>query len=449
MLSSPISMPEKIDLLVEARWIAPVEPDVLLTGHALAVRGSRIVDLLPANEAQLRYEADEHLQLSNHLLIPGLINLHTHAAMSLMRGMADDLPLMDWLQKRIWPAEAAHVSSDFVRDGTLLACAEMLKGGITCFNDMYFFQQAAAEAATQLGMRAALGITIIDFPTAFASDADDYLAKGLAIRDQWLKHPLVSFCLAPHAPYSVSDAGFERVLTLSELLGLPIHCHLHETSGEVKESLERFGCRPLARLKRLGLLGPNFIAVHAVHVDAGEIEELARHDCSVAHCPTSNLKLASGVAHITAMAQSGINIGLGTDGAASNNRLDILQEMRHAALLEKVYSGDAGSLPAHQLLAMATLNSARALGLDHLIGSLKPGKEADFCAIDFSAPEIQPCYNPVSHLVYVAGREQVSHVWVAGRCCVRDKKVAFLPENDLNYVASLWQNRLEIRSAGY
>lgn len=441
-------MTEKIDLLVEPRWIAPVEPDTLLTKHALAVNGNQIVDLLPAEEAHQRYDAKEYLRLPDHLLIPGLINLHTHAAMSLMRGLADDLPLMEWLEKRIWPTEAIHVSNGFVHDGTLLACAEMLKSGITCFNDMYYFPQAAAEAATQLGMRAALGITIIDFPSAYASDADDYLAKGLAVRDQWFGDPLISFCLAPHAPYSVSNAGFERVITLSELLGLPIHCHLHETSGEINESLKNFGCRPLERLKELGLLGPNLIATHAVHVTTKEIEMLAKHGCSVAHCPSSNMKLASGIAPITTMLKNGINVGLGTDGAASNNRLDILQEMRQAALLAKVDSKDANSLPARQALAMATINGARALGLDHRIGSLKPGKEADFCAIDFSGLELHPCYDPISHLSYVAGREHISHVFIAGKCCIRYKKLVLLPENDLKNIASLWQNRLQIRSEG-
>ena len=438
-------MTEKIDLLLEPRWIAPVEPDTLLTGYAIAVRGSQIVDLLPADAACLRYQASEHLRLPDHLVIPGLINLHTHAAMSLMRGMADDLPLMDWLQNHIWPSEAAHVSSAFVHDGTLLACAEMLRGGITCFNDMYFYPQAAAEASTALGMRATLGITVLDFPNAYANDTEDYLNKGLAVRDQWLNHPLISFCLAPHAPYSVSDAGFERVITLSELLGLPIHCHIHETRFEIEESLRNYDCRPLQRLKKLGLLSPNLIAVHAVHLNHGEIEELARHGCSVAHCPTSNLKLASGIAPITAMTQRGINVGLGTDGAASNNRLDILQEMRQAALLAKVQSGDAASLSARQVLGMATLNAARALGLDQQIGSIRPGKEADLCAIDLSALELQPCYDPVSQLVYAAGREQVTHVWIAGRCCVRNKKLAGLQENDLKNTVSLWQNRLEIR----
>ncbi len=441
-------MPEKIDLLIEPRWIAPVEPEGLLTDHAVAVQGGRIVDVLPVSAAVARFEADEHLRLPDQLLIPGLINLHTHAAMSLMRGLADDLPLMQWLQKHIWPAEAAHVSHAFVHDGTLLACAEMLKGGITCFNDMYFFPQAAAEAATRLGMRAALGITVLEFPNPYASDADDYLNKGLAVRDMWLNHPLISFCLAPHAPYSVSDASFERVVTLSEHLGLPIHCHMHETIGEIQDSEERFGCRPLTRMHRLGMLGPGFIGVHAVHLEDREIDLLAKFDCSIAHCPTSNLKLASGISPVTAMVKHGVNVGLGTDGAASNNRLDIFQEMRQAALLAKAQSGDASSLPAYSALRMATLNGARALGLDEQLGSIRPGKQADFCALDFSTLESQPCYDPISHLVYAADRGDVSHVWVSGKCCVANKKLTTIQENDLKNSVSLWQNKLEIRPEG-
>jgi len=441
-------MTEKIDLLVEPRWIAPVEPAVVLESHAIAVKGDRIVAICPKAEAATRFTTREYLRLPEHLVIPGLINLHTHAAMSLMRGLADDLPLMEWLNKHIWPTEAAHVSSAFVRDGTLLACAEMLRGGVTCFNDMYFFPQAAAEAAVQAGMRAALGITVLEFPNAYASDADDYLNKGLAIRDQWRGHPLISFCLAPHAPYSVSDATFERVATLAEHLNLPIHCHIHETRAELEESRERYGVRPLARLQTLGLLGPNFIGAHAVHLEESEIETLAKHGCSIAHCPSSNLKLASGIAPVSELVKAGVNLGLGTDGAASNNRLDMFQEMRQAALLAKVASGDAASLPAHQVLRAATLAGAQALGLERAIGSLAPGKQADFCAIDFGMLTTQPCYDPVAQLVYAAERHQVSHVWIAGKCCLNNTSLVNIPENDLKNSVSLWQNRLQIRPEG-
>lgn len=438
-------MAENVDLLIEPRWIAQVQPETLLTRHAVAVRDGRIVDILPAGPARARYRAAEHVALPDHLLIPGLINLHTHAAMALMRGLADDLPLMDWLQRHIWPAEAAHVSEDFVRDGTRLACSEMLLGGITTFNDMYFFPAAAAEAATALGMRAVLGITTLEFPTAYASDADDYLNKGLAAREAWLDHPLVSFCLAPHAPYTVGDATFSRVLTLAEQLQLPVHCHIHETRDEIAGSQTAHGCRPLARLQRLNLLGPNLIGVHAVHLDPDEIALLARQGCSVAHCPTSNLKLASGIAPVAALLAAGVNVGLGTDGAASNNRLDLFQEMRLAALLAKGTSGDAAALPARQALRMATFNGALALGLDKRLGSIEIGKAADLCAVDLGGIGKLPCFDPISHLVYAAGREDVSHVWVDGKCCVSSNKLCAAGENDLKNSVSLWQNRLEIR----
>ena len=438
-------MAQNIDLLIDARWIAPVEPDCLLEGHSVAVDDGRIVALLPTCETRDRFSARERVELANHLLIPGLVNLHTHAAMSLMRGLADDLPLMDWLEKHIWPAEAACVSAEFVATGTRLACAEMLAGGITCFNDMYFFPEAAAQAAAECGMRAVQGITAFEFPTAYGSDADDYLAKGLAARDRWRDHPLVRFCLAPHAPYTVADRTFERIATLAAQLQLPIHCHVHETQAEIQDSLTRFACRPLARLASLGLLGPGFIAVHAVHLESDEIALLARHGCSVAHCPTSNLKLASGIAPLPALLAAGVNVGLGTDGAASNNRLDLFAEMRLAALLAKGCSGDASAVPARQALAMATLNGARALGLEAEIGSINAGKWADLCAVDLSSLNARPCFDPLSHLVYVAGREDVSHVWVAGTCCVSGKRLLSAPAGELENSVRLWQNRLEIR----
>jgi len=387
---------------------------VVLEDHAVAVSAGNIVDILPAKEALGRYQPAQRATLPQQVLIPGLVNLHTHAAMALLRGIADDLPLMDWLKTRIWPAEAKHVSAAFVRDGTLLACAEMLRGGITCFNDMYFFPEAAAEAAQSLGMRAVLGMVIIEFPTAYATDADDYISKGLAVRDRLRGEPLISFCMAPHAPYTVADKTFERIATLSAQLDLPIHVHLHETSGEIGQSLAQHGTRPLDRLQRLGLLGPGLIGVHAVHLDEPEIALLAENNCAVAHCPTSNMKLASGAAPIAKLSKQGVRIGLGTDGAASNNRLDLFQEMRHAGLLAKVSSGDAAVLNAHELLRMATLGGASAVGLDDRIGSIQAGKAADVCAIRLDALETSPCFDPASHLVYTAGREHVTHVWVNG-----------------------------------
>ncbi len=434
---------ENIDVLIEARWVIPVEPDgAVLENHAVAVHAGRIVALLPIAAARAAYAAADRVVLDTHALIPGLINLHTHAAMTLLRGYGDDMPLMAWLTERIWPAEAKHVSAEFVRAGTLLAAAEMLKGGVTCANDMYFFPDAAAEAFLALGMRAALGLIAIEFPTAYASDPDDYLARGLALRDARRHEPLLTFCLAPHAPYTVSDKTFEKIARYAAELGLPVHIHLHETAEEVATSLEKHAVRPLARLARLGLLGPQTIAVHAVHLDAGDIALLARHGASVAHCPASNLKLASGIAPVAALLDAGINLGLGTDGAASNNRLDMFAEMRLAALLAKGASGRADVLPAAQALRMATLGGARALGLDAVIGSISPGKAADLAAVNLGRLDLQPIYDPLSHLVYAAERTDVSDVWVAGVRVVNEQQLQASCSGDLESTARLWQNRV-------
>jgi len=438
---------EAVDTLIDARWVVPVNPaGCVLDDHSVAVRDGRIVAVLPRARAQAAYIAAERVSLPKHALIPGMVNLHTHASMALMRGLADDLPLMQWLQDRIWPAEAKHVSPQFVYDGTLLACAEMLRGGITCFNEMYYYPGDAARAALDMGMRAALGLIVVDFPSAYATDADDYVAKGLALRDALREQPLLSFCMAPHAPYSVSDKTFSRLITLAEELDLPVHMHVHETEDEIERSLAEHRVRPLERLHRLGLVGPNLIAVHAIHLTHEEINLLVQNGSSVAHCPSSNLKFANGFAPVARMLALGVNIGLGTDGPASNNRLDLFQEMRQAALLAKAVSADARALPAHRALSMATLDGARALRLDHAIGSIEAGKFADLAAIEFTAPDMLPCYDPISHIVYAAGRENVSHVWVAGRLLVENRMLKSPPKNDLENLAVLWQNSLSMET---
>ncbi len=437
-------MNEPVDLLIHPRWTVPAEPaGVVLEHHSVAVDQGRIVAVLPHDAARARFEARQEVELPHHVLIPGLVNLHTHAAMNLMRGIADDLPLMRWLQEAIWPTEARLVSAAFVHDGTLLAAAEMLRGGITTCNDMYFHPDAAASAFAAAGMRAVVGVVMLDFPTPYASDADDYLRKGLAARDRWRDHPLITFTIAPHAPYTVSDASLGRARALADELGLPVHIHIHETHTEILDSLAAHGVRPLARLAKLDLLGENLIGVHAVHLDETDIELLARHNCSVAHCPTSNMKLASGIAPIPRLLDAGIRVGLGTDGAASNNRIDLFQEMRHAALLAKVGTLDASALPAHQALRLATLNGAQALGLAHEIGSIEPGKQADLCAVDLGSILSQPCFDPVSHLAYVAGREQVSHVWVGGDARVADGlPLLHINDKELLRIASMWHTKI-------
>ena len=436
-------MPNNADTVIIARWVVPVIPrEAVLEHHAIVIANGKIIDVLPSHTALEHYAGAQVHDLTDHVLIPGLINLHTHAAMTLMRGLADDMALMPWLHDHIWPVEARVVGADFVRDGSLLACAEMLSGGITCFNDMYFFPESAAQAALQAGMRAAIGMIAVEFPSAYGSDAADYLAKGIALRDQMRDESLLSFCLAPHAPYTVSDATFERIAVYAAELDVPVHTHLHETRDEIHESVKTHGVRPLQRLKNLGLLGPNFIAVHAVHVAPEEIALLSEHGCHVAHCPSSNLKLASGLAPVHALAQAGVNIGLGTDSAASNNRLDILSELRLAALLGKLRAEDAAAIPAHQALEMATINAARALGLDAKIGSLEVGKCADITAIHLGALELAPCYQPLSHIAYAVGREHVSHVWVNGELRVCEGQLTTLDSADIAARAGFWRNKI-------
>ena len=439
----------QIDTIIEARWIIPAEPyGLVLENHAIAIDKGVIQAVLPASEISRQFSPVEHVVLPQHVLIPGLINLHTHAAMALVRGLADDLPLMEWLNGHIWPAEIKHVNEDFVLDGTNLACIEMLKGGTTCFNDMYFFPKESAKAVLASGMRGAIGMLTIDFPTAYANDPEDYLARGLAMRDEYRHYPLLSFCFAPHAPYTVSDKTLTSILTYAEQLDLPVHMRLHETEAEIKHSLENFGIRPIARLHQLGLLSPGLIGVNMIHLAEEEIELIGNQGCSVAHCPSSNLKLANGYSPVSALLRQGINVGLGTDGAASNNRLDMFGEMRLTALLAKGQSNRADELPAYQALQMATLNGAKALGLGDRIGSLVKGKMADITAVDFSAPELSPCYDPVSHLVYSAGREHVSHVWVDGKILVKEGKLTTLNEQEILAKALFWEDRIKIKKNG-
>lgn len=433
-----------VDLIVDAQWIVPVEPPgAVLQAHSIAVTAGEIVAIGPTAAIASKYAADARVSLDEHVLVPGFINLHTHAAMTLMRGLADDKPLMEWLRNYIWPVETQLVSHEFVYDGTLLACAEMLRGGVTCFSDMYFYPEAVAEAALEARMRAAPGMIVIEMPSPYAADANDYLAKGLAMRDAFRDEPLLSFCLAPHAPYTVSDSTLERVATYAAELDVPVHLHLHETDDEIRESLAAHHERPLERLRRVGLLGPGLIAVHAVHMEPGEIDALAQHGCSVAHCPSSNLKLASGIAPIQAMLERGVNVGLGTDGAASNNRLDLMTEMRTAALLAKGVSGNATAAPAGTALHMATLASAKALGIDDRVGSLVPGKRADMTAIQLADIALAPLYDPLSQLVYAAAREHVSHVWVDGRLRVEDGALCDIDVPGLQRKASYWRDKIK------
>lgn len=434
---------EHVDTLLHARWIIPVEPDhAVLEHHSLAIKDGRIHRLLPTQEARRLYRADYDVELTEHALIPGLVNAHTHAAMTLFRGLADDLPLMDWLNNHIWPAEGAWVNAEFVRDGTQLAIAEMLKGGVTCFNDMYFFPDETAQTAADAGMRAVVGMILIDFPTAWAGDAEEYLRKGLELHDRFRNHPLIATAFAPHAPYTVSNGPLERVRVLADELDVPIHMHVHETAAEVQQGMESHGMRPLQRLDKLGLASPRLLAVHMTQLTDEEIAAYARSGAHVVHCPESNLKLASGFCPVHKLLQAGINVAIGTDGAASNNDLDMFAEMRAAALLAKAVAQDASALPAALALRMATLNGARALGLEDETGSLLPGKAADIAAVRLDNIETQPLYHPVSQLVYAAGRHRVSDVWVAGQHLVKEGILTTLDEQEILAKARAWQQKI-------
>jgi len=434
---------KSVDTLIHARWIIPVEPaSQILEHHSVVIQAGRILALLPSAEAKRQYQAPETIDLANHALIPGLVNAHTHAAMSLFRGLADDLPLMDWLQKHIWPAEMKWVGAEFVRDGTQLAIAEMLKSGTTCFNDMYFFPEVAAHVAQEVGMRAVVGLIVLDFPSAWAQSADEYLHKGLQLRDELKHSDLVTTTFAPHAPYTVSDAPLEKIAMYAEELRMPVHIHVHETAHEVEESMARFGVRPLERLARLGLVGPRLVAVHMTQLLEEEMASLAAANASVVHCPASNLKLASGFCEVGKLSKAGANVALGTDGAASNNNLDMLEEMHLAALLAKGVAGDATTVPAAQALRMATLNGARALGLDAEIGSLTAGKRADIAALDLSGIDTLPLYDPLSQIVYAANRNDVTDVWVNGRRLLAGRRLTAMDAAELADSAAAWRDKI-------
>lgn len=434
----------QVDTLIHAKWIIPVEPEnAVHEDHSIAIRADRIEALLPTEAAKTAYTAAEEIRLGRHALIPGLINAHTHAAMSLFRGLANDLPLQQWLNDHIWPAEARWAGADFVRDGTGLAVAEMIRGGTTCFNDMYFFPEQTAAVSAEAGMRAVIGLICINFRSAWAADIDEYLHKGIAAHDAYRLNPLISTAFAPHAPYSVTDQALRQIGALAEELDIPIHMHVHETAREVEQDMAQHGRRPLRRLAELGLLSPRLLAVHMTQLEPDEIEELARLGVSVAHCPQSNLKLASGFCPAAALHGAGVNVCLGTDGAASNNDLDMIGEMQSAALLGKAVANDSAALNAHTMLRMATLNGARALGLGAQIGSLKPGKQADIAAFDLNRLETVPLYEPLEQMIYAGGREQVTDVWIAGRHVLRNRALATLDACGLMAKAREWQRKIK------
>lgn len=435
--------PLNIDLLVKARWIIPVVPENrILENCALAIHQGKILAITPSDGVEQRYAAREIINLASHVLIPGLVNAHGHAAMSLLRGYADDQPLHTWLNDHIWPAESRWVSEDFVRDGTELAIAEMIKTGTTCFADMYFYPDQAAQACLDAKIRCQLAFPILDFPTAWGNGPDDYLSKGLSLHDTFRSNHLVNIAFGPHAPYTVSDAPLQKIAILAHEMDMPVHIHLHETAQEVSDSIRQYGCRPTQRLMDLGLLSPLTQTVHMTQIDDSDISLLQTSGAHVIHCPESNLKLASGFCPIDRLLKAGVNVALGTDGAASNNDLDLFSEIKTAALLAKAVAGDASALGAHAALRMATLNGAKALGMDECVGSLEVGKSADITAINLGELAMQPVYNPASQLVYTNAGQAVTHVWVEGKCLLKDRELQTLNEREILGKANWWRKQI-------
>lgn len=431
---------EHVDTLISARWIIPIEPfGAVLPHHCVAIRDGRIVAVLPENQARTRFTTEHALVRSSHVLLPGFVNAHTHAAMTLLRGLVDGNRLDEWLQRQVWPLEQRWLDAEYVRDGTELAIADMLTSGTTCFADMHLYSEVVARTAADAKIRACIASPVVDFATAWAGSTDEYLEKGLRLHDEYRNDPLIATMLAPYTAAAVSDGTLNRVQRLADELELPVTMHINESAME-NQGAERV----LARLERLGLLSPLLTAIHMVHVTEDDLERAATGGIHIAHCPQSNLKLGNGVARVSAFRAHGLNVTLGTDGAGSNNDLSILDEMRTAALLATgLNRADDDTVPtAHEWLQIATLNGARALGLGDQIGSIVPGKWADLCCIDLNRPHTQPVYDAASHLVYAASRDQVTDVFVAGRQLVANGALTQLDLDDVLRRAQLWRERI-------
>lgn len=435
---------QQIDLIIHAGWVIPCDDSMqVLENHSVAVKDGKIVGIISTDKANEQFTAKSVLDKPNHVILPGFINSHTHSAMSVLRGLADDLELMDWLNNHIWPTEGKWVSDEFVYDASLLAMGEMIRCGTIAFNDMYFFLDATARAAELSGMRAHIGMTIISVPTAWAKTPDEYFARSLEFYQQYKNHELIKPTLAPHSTYAVDIKDLERVKKLADEYKLKTNIHLQEAPSEIEQSMKAFGKRPLQRLHEIGLLNKDLIAIHMTQLNDDDFALLKETKPSIVHCPESNMKLSSGECPVDKLLKMGINVALGTDGAASNNDLDMISEIRSAALLGKVAAKDPKAVPATSALRMATINGARALGIDQVTGSLEAGKSADFIAIDFNEIETQPLYHPISQIVYAAGRNQVTDVWVAGKQLLKDRKLTTLDEKDLIARAQTWRKRIK------
>ncbi|TAK74176.1 MAG: TRZ/ATZ family hydrolase [Gammaproteobacteria bacterium] len=435
---------EKIDHLIHAKWLITCEEqNRVLENHAMAIKDQKILAILPSEKAQQTYQASQEYHYSSHAVLPGLINSHTHIGMNFFRGLADDLELMDWLNNHVWPAEKKWLSHEFVYDASLMAMAEMIRCGTTCFNDMFFFLDATASAALTAGMRAHIGMHIIGVSNAWAKTPEECFDKALAFYHQYKDADLITPTMAPHSTYTLSLPDLIKAKEIADEYQLKINIHLQETSSEVQIAMQKYNKRPLQLIHEIGMVSPNLIAIHMTQIDERDCEILQQTKPTIVNCPESNMKLASGACPVDKMAQLGVNIALGTDSVASNNDLDMLGEMRSAALVGKITAQNPRAVAAEQVLKMATINGAKALGIDHLTGSLVPGKAADFIAIDLDHIETLPVYRPVSQIVYSAARHQVSDVWVAGKQLMKNRQLLTLDEKELLKKAQIWRKKIK------
>ena len=435
---------EPIDTLVCARWVLPVEPDGrVLDDHAVAMRAGRIVAVVPAAEARLRFDAHETIERPDHVVLPGLVNAHTHAAMVLQRGRAANLPLGRWLRTAGWPHGRRPADPEFVRDGTELAIAEMLRGGITCFADKQLWPDVVARAASAAHMRASVGLVVAESPSSWASSADEYIDRGMHLRDEYLGDPLVTTHFAPQSIQASSDATLARVRRLADELDVPVAMLLHETTLEVEQYLRKFGQRPLERLAGLGLVSPQLVAIHMTQVEPRDIDLLAGSGASIVHCPESNLRHGSGVCPVARLLGRGVRVALGTDGAAANNDLDLLAEARLAGLLSAGVAATPGDLVATDLLRMATLEGARTLGLGEVTGSLVPGKWADLCCLNLRATRSWPVHDVPTAVIYATSSQQVTDTWVGGRRLLAESRLTLMDESAVLERAEAWRTRLD------
>jgi len=433
---------QAVDLLIEAPWLVPGNGLPVVADAAVAVRDGRFAAAGDRSRVNAEFQAAERCSLPDHVLLPGLVNSHGHLAMTLFRGFAEDVPLQTWLSDRVWPLEATHVDEEFIRDGVRLAMLEMLRAGTTCFSDMYFFPEITAREAKAMGMRSQVAFPVIDIPNVWSRSAEEGIHKGLALSDEYRDDPFVRVAFGPHAVYTVDQATLARVLMFSEELDLNIQIHLHENRQELTDTLARLGVSGIRHLSDQGLLGPRLQAVHMTQISDDELPLLAEANVNVVHCPISNAKLGCGVCPIERLQNAGVNVCLGTDGAASNNSLSVLAEARMASLLTKLQDHDASALPAAVALDMSTINGARALGMAEDTGSIEPGKWADVVAVDTRAPELQPLYDPVAQLIHSAADSNVSHVWVAGRCLLADREPTLFDGEEVVRRARRWQTRI-------